>query len=360
LLLTCLQPSQEFYLKSIGMTLIKKKKKVYPVSENLLKYLKQYGRAARLPLKYSDLLRYETSITLYDKKGNDTLWSTILFPEGERNEIYENLRKIYAILKANGDEQLMRHLYVERIDICEYGNTLPFRVKIVNRFNENYDYFYIKQADASRILGLELEHLLSPNRINYVVYNETLIEEHIPGIPGELFIKQFIKSQNSYLDEIRLAKEFVKFNERCFVRLLGDMHCNNFVIELTPDFDETFYRMRSIDFDQQCYEGNIRVYMPQYFKENNPIIYLGIKGMTPETVKQYQKEERAVMRYRVRSQRYQIKDFMDMMILEEIAPKEHVEELKEGLAKHYNEPKFLKYKTMGGLLKQSLKMLFRQ
>jgi len=51
---------------------------------------------------------------------------------------------------------------------------------------------------------------------------------------------------------------------------------------------------------------------------------------------------------------------MDMMILEEIAPKEHVEELKEGLAKHYNEPKFLKYKTMGGLLKQSLKMLFKQ
>lgn len=340
------------------MALIKKKKKVYPVSENLLKYLKQYGRGMRLPIKYSDLLRYETSISLYDKKGNDTLWSTIIFPENERNEIYENLRKIYAILKTNGDESLMRHLYVERIDICEYGNTLPFRIKIVNRFNENYDYFYIKQADASRILGLELEHLLSPNRINYVVYNETLIEEHIPGIPGELFIKQFINSENSYLDEIRLAKEFVKFNERCFVRLLGDMHCNNFVIELTPDFDETHYRMRSIDFDQQCYEGNIRVYMPQYFKENNPIIYLGIKGMTPETVKQYQKEERAVMRYRVRSQRYQIKDFMDMMVLEDIAPKENIDELKEGLAKHYNEPKFLKCKTMGSILKQSLKMLF--
>ncbi|GIV44129.1 MAG: hypothetical protein KatS3mg035_1252 [Bacteroidia bacterium] len=340
------------------MPLIKKKKKVYPVSENLLKYLQQYGRGIRLPIEYADLLRYETSISLYDKKGNDTLWSTVIFPENERNEIYENLRKIYAILKTNGDEQLMRHLYIERIDICEYGNTLPFRVKIVNRFNENYDYFYIKQADASRILGLELEHLLSPNRINYVVHNETLIEEHIPGIPGELFIKQFIKSENSYLDEIRLAKEFVKFNERCFVRLLGDMHCNNFVIELTPDFDETHYRMRSIDFDQQCYEGNIRVYMPQYFKENNPIIYLGIKGMTPETVKQYQKEERAVMRYRVRSQRYQIKDFMDMMVLEEIAPKENVEQLKESLAHHYKEPKFLKYKTMGGLLKQSLKMLF--
>lgn len=341
------------------MTLIKKKKKVYPVSENLLKYLKKYGRAHRLPLKYHDLLRYETSITLYDKAGNDTLWSSVLFSDSEMSEIHENLRKIYSILKASGDERLMRHLYVERIDICEYGNTLPFRVKIVNKFNENYDYFYIKQADASRIMGLELEHLLSPNRINYVVFGETLIEEHIPGIPGEIFIKKFIKEQNSYLDEIRLAKEFVKFNERCFVRLLGDMHCNNFVIEMTPDFDETHYRMRSIDFDQQCYEGNMKVYLPQYFKENNPIIYLGIKGMTPETVRQYQKEERAVMRYRLRSQRYQIKDLIDMMVQEELAPYEHVEELREALAKHYNEPKFLKAETMGAILKQSLKMLFK-
>jgi len=45
--------------------------------------------------------------------------------------------------------------------------------------------------------------------------------------------------QDSHLNPIRLAKEFEKFNERCFVRLLGDMHSSNFVIDVTPDFEET-------------------------------------------------------------------------------------------------------------------------
>ena len=28
----------------------------------------------------------------------------------------------------------------------------------------------LKKADASRVYGLELEHILSPNKINYLVY----------------------------------------------------------------------------------------------------------------------------------------------------------------------------------------------
>lgn len=340
------------------MALIKLKKKAFPISDALGKYLKHYRRTLALPLKYSDLLRYDGSVSLYDKKGADTLWSTILYPASELEEIHENLRKIYSILKLGGDEKRMRHLYIERIDVCEYGNTLPFRIKIVNRFNENYDYFYIKKADSSRLFGLELEHLMSPNRINYVVFGETLIEEHIPGIPGEIFIKQHI--QASYLDGVRLAKEFVKFNERCFVRLLGDMHCNNFVVEVLPDFDETNFRIRAIDFDQQCYEGNLKVYLPQYFKENNPIIYLGMKGMTPESVKQYQNEERSVMRYRLQTQRYQMKDLMDVMVKEELAPISHIENLRESLADHYKNNRFLKATSMGLVLKESLRMLFKQ
>jgi hypothetical protein len=38
----------------------------------------------------------------------------------------------------------------------------------VNKINDNFDYFYIKNADASRIYGLELEHILSPNKINLI------------------------------------------------------------------------------------------------------------------------------------------------------------------------------------------------
>ena len=339
------------------MALISRKKQIYNISPKFQKYLHRYGREIRLPVKYSDLLRYTSRVSLYDKSGQDTLWSTIFYQEQEMLEIHEGLRQIYAILKANGDEGVMRHLYVERIDICDYGNTLPIRVKIVNRLNENYDYFYVKRADSSRIYGLELEHLISPNRINFVVHEQTLIEEHIAGIPGEIFIKYHLTAK--YLDKIRLTKEFVKFNERCFVRLLGDMHSNNFVIEVTPDFEETNYRMRAIDFDQQCYEGRKNVYLPQYFKQNNPIIMLGIQGMSPESVRQYQNEERSALRYRIRTQRRQIKDLLDVMQEEELAPMENVISLRESLAKHYQSDHFLKAKTMGGILRESLRNLFR-
>ena len=51
----------------------------------------------------------------------------------------------------------------------------------------------------------------------------------------------------------------------------------NFLVELTPDFDKMQYRIRSIDFDQQSYEGNMKMYKPQFFKENLKIINNQIK-----------------------------------------------------------------------------------
>ena len=146
-----------------------------------------------------------------------------------------------------------------------FGNTKPFRVRIVNKLNDNFDYFYIKNADASRVYGLELEHILSPNRISYYVDGDTLIEEHIMGVPGDKFIKNHLSDTS--LNEIRLVKEFIKFNERCFIRLLGDMHSSNYVVEIIPDFEEINYRIRAVDFDQQSYDGRKQVYMPQYYKQ---------------------------------------------------------------------------------------------
>lgn len=40
-------------------------------------------------------------------------------------------------------------------------------------------------------------------------------------------------------NEKRLAKEFVKFNERCLVRLLGDMRAYNYVFDISPNFAES-------------------------------------------------------------------------------------------------------------------------
>jgi hypothetical protein len=265
------------------------------------------------------------------------------------------VKKIYSLLKAQGDMTVMEHLYVDRVDLCVYGNTKPFRVRIVNRINDNFDYFYVKMADASRIYGLELEHLLSPNRINYLVHQNTLIEEHIAGIPGEQFMRLYIN--DGLQNPIRLAKEFVKFNERCFVRLLGDMHSSNFVVDVTPDFEETHYRIRAIDFDQQSYEGKKSIYLPQYFKQNNTLIQMGFKHITPESMAQYQREERALIGNRLKSSQVEIDDLLDTMESDTVSTPENTENLKQELAKHYKNEKFLACKNMGNILRLSLEQV---
>ncbi|MBY0424047.1 MAG: hypothetical protein K2Q22_00290, partial [Cytophagales bacterium] len=233
-------------------------------------YLVEYEREKPMPVKYSDMRRFTTRIPLYDKNNRDTLWETVFYAQDDMFHIYECLKMMYAILKSGGDQRMMNHLVIDRIDFCPFANSLPFRVRIMNELNDNFDYFYIKKADASRVYGLELEHILSPNRMSFYTDGETLIEEHIIGMPGDQFIETYLKDPN--LNRRRLAKEFVKFNERCFIRLLGDMRPNNYNIQIIPDFDDTHYRMRAIDFDQQTYEGDIKIYMPQFFVQNFPIV----------------------------------------------------------------------------------------
>jgi hypothetical protein len=261
-------------------------------------------------------------------------------------------------MKVSGDMRVMEHLVIDRVDLCVFGNTQPFRVRVVNKINDNFDYFYIKKADASRIYGLELEHLLSPNKISFFVHNDTLIEEHIIGIPAHQFIQT--RMNDSDLNRIRLAKEFVKFNERCFVRLLGDMHSSNFVVDITPDFEEVDYRLRSIDFDQQSYEGRRAIYMPKYYKQNNPIIKLGMDMMTPETMHQYMREERSMMVNRINVERKRVNDLLNTMKKDTIAPEKNVRQLREELSQYYDEVEFLDCKNMGEILELSLKMLYKK
>lgn len=332
-----------------------KKKISYPVSRNLQGYLKEIDRVQEVPVHYEDLLRYNLATSLYDKKGKDTLWLSLAYTESEMQELNKELTRIYAWLKASGDVSVMEHLHVERIDFCTFGNTQPFRVKIVNNYNDNYDYYYIKKADASRVYGLEWEHILSPNRINYFVDKQTLIEEHIVGIPGDQFIKNNFNDPG--LNPTRLAKEFVKFNERCMVRLLGDMRSYNFVVDVTPDFEDTQYRIRAIDFDQQCFEGRKNLYAPQFFKENLPFVELCRQHLNTESIRQYRSEERSLMSRRIKTSRYRVRQLLDVMVQEELSLSEKEEQLKEELARFYDSAEFLKCSNMGEIMKQSLNLL---
>ena len=337
------------------MPIINRKKLVYPIRSALRTYLTQYNREHNLPIQYHDLLRYDNSAALFDKRNRDTLWETVYYPASEANEMLAALKQIYAILKADGDMSVTGHLTIDRVDLCCYGNTSPFRVRVRNLVNDNFDYFYIKNADASRVYGLELEHILSPNRISYLTSGQTLIEEHIAGIPGDMFFEQRINEEG--LNPVRLCKEFVKFNERCFVRLLGDMHSSNFVIDITPDFDEIYYRIRAIDFDQQSYEGRKTVYMPQYYRQNQPIIDLGTTVLTPESVRQYQIEERSLMAGRLRVEQSRIGDLMAAMRFDLIAPQEHVTQLIDSLNRHYHVTSFEGCRTMGDIVWRSLELI---
>ena len=334
---------------------IRKKKKTSLISDPLREYLVETQRETDVAISYKDLFRYNSSLTLFDRNGNDTLWETLIYDQNDRDYIYDALKKIYAQLKVAGDVSFIEHLYVDRVDLCLYGNTRPIRVRIVNKLNDLFDYFYVKTADASRIYGMELEHLLSPNKINFLTKDNTVIEEHIPGIPGDDFMKGYLP-RNDY-NPLRIAKEFVKFNERCLVQLLGDMRNDNFVVEVIPDFDETYFRLRAIDFDQQCYEGNYLLYLPQFFKENNPIISLGFKTMSPTLELQYQKEERTRILVRARA----VKELIDLLLramqADHIAPDENVYQLRHDLAQLYHDDEFLQCQNMGDMLRTSLKML---
>lgn len=340
-------------LEDSGSDKPSRKKPMFPVSEGLRRYLKKNGREVRLPVAYSDLLRYTYSVPLLDKFGKDTFWEKTIYDKREWDYIREGLIRIYATLKTEGDLSFIKHLDVARIDYCSFGNSHPFRIRIVNKFNDNYDHYYIKLADASRIYGLELEHILSPNHITYFTHLDTLVEEHIPGIPGDVFIRQLLPAPET--NTIRLAKEFVKFNERCFVRLLGDMRSYNFVVDITPDVEDYQYRIRCIDFDQQSYEGRKNLYLPQFFKENFPLVDIALKQLNRESIEQYQFEERTMITYRLISSRYRMKELLDCMQQDPISTPEKTGQLKEELASASGNGQFLKCKTMGEIVKLQLK-----
>jgi hypothetical protein len=334
-----------------------KKKPSYPIREGLRGYLRRFRRERELPVTYERLRSFYESMPLVDRDGRNTLWETVVYHSEEMAELYEDLKRIYALLKVDGDSSVMQHLYIDRVDFCSFGNSTPFRIRIVNAINDNPDYFYVKKADASRIYGLELEHLLSPNRLNFLTHGNTLVEEHIVGLPGDVFISHWLHSPE--LRPIRIAKELVKFNERCFVRLLGDMRSYNFVVVLAPDFEGWQIRFRAMDFDQQSYHGRPRFYLPQYFKDNTPLALFCTEHLHVETARQYQREEQTLILQRAELAHVRLNLLLRAMEDDPIAPHENVVSLREGLAEQFKADRYLRCESMGALVRENLETLSR-
>ena len=329
--------------------LISKKKPFYPISKELKKFLNKHDRWVNIDLSYEDLLRFSDSITVYDKYDNDTLWVRTFYSESDRKEIDNNLKIIYTILHSDGNRSSIPYLNIDSIDYCTFGNSKPFRIKIRNIINDNFVYFYVKKTDASRVYGLEFEHMLSPHNLNFLVNDKALIEEHIAGIPGDIFIKDLLP-KCSELEKSQIAKEYVKFNERCMIRLLGDMRAYNYVVIPIHDFDQVIYKIRAIDFDQQCYEGKFSVYRPQFFKENHKIMELVKKKLKHDSIIQYKIEERSTVSRRLIISESRMDSLIKIMKKNRLSSNKNLETLKNEIFLFTNDDAFKKSKSMGDLM----------
>jgi hypothetical protein len=338
--------------------LMSKKKPFFPINSFLNEYLSEYNRNLKIPVFYEDLKRFSGSVSVYNKNDKDTLWVRVFYSEFERKDIDLSLKKVYNLLHSDGNESSFEFLSVDEIDFCTFGNSQPFRIKVRNILNDNYTHFYIKKADASRIFGLELEHILSPNRINYLVFKDTLIEEHIVGIPGDVFLEKNLKTC-SETEKTQIAKEFVKFNERCMIGLLGDMRSYNFVVIPIYDFDQLVFKIRAIDFDQQCYEGSFKLYKPFLFKENFLYSKLVQDKLNQNAIEQYQNEERSILVKRLLDSETRFEDLLKAMKLTRLAPLEHIEQLREEIYDYTFDLEFKKAESMGEIVEVALNFMKR-
>lgn len=323
-------------------------KEVYAVSNSLQQYLQQFEKDVPLPISYKELLHYEYSNAIKDEYGKHTHWEKVVYNEKLLIEIKEKLLALYTLLKNEPN------IEIESIDFCEFANSMPFRINIFNTRNNTKNFFYIKSADASRIYGLELEQLLTDNHINFLYHQNTLVEEHIDGIPGDVF--QETADRLAIEQKELLAAAFIRFNENCFARLLGDMRSYNFVVLKNNNVENPFI-VKAIDFDQQCYEGKLNLYFPQFYKENYGYVQMITKLFSNDAIENIRITERKNLAGMIAKNQPQLQALLNVMDKEEISENYKVLSLRKELDEYHHTNVFTRHTTMGSLVKEQLYLI---
>jgi hypothetical protein len=137
------------------------------------------------------------------------------------------------------------------------------------------------------------------------------------------------------------------------------MRSYNYVIVASYDFDQVQYRIRAMDFDQQSYEGKLKVYFPQFFKENFPFVKMVSENLQNESVEQYKKEERSAIARRIKGSHGRINSLIDCMRHDSISTPDRIDQLKTDLHKYTKDVKFKGCRSMGDILKVALDFVVR-
>jgi hypothetical protein len=123
------------------------------------------------------------------------------------------------------------------------------------------------------------------------------------------------------------------------------------------DLDQVQYRLRSIDFDQQSYEGRARIYLPQFYKENLPYVQFAQEVISMETAEQYRSEERSLLRKRLRLTKDRLDPLLAAMRGDTISSPEKTKELAADLAAYHKDDSMRSCSSMGDVLSQHLSIL---
>jgi hypothetical protein len=112
-----------------------------------------------------------------------------------------------------------------------------------------------------------------------------------------------------------------------------------------------------MDFDQQSFNGRKNFYLPQFFKENAPLVAYCTKHLHVQTALQYQREEQTLMLQRADIAAVRLGHLLEMMAHDPLAPEEKVATLRTSLAEHYQRAEYLQCATMGALVRENLATL---
>ncbi len=143
------------------------------------------------------------------------------------------------------------------------------------------------------------------------------------------------------------------------IRLLGDMRAYNYVVIPTHDFDQVVYKIRAIDFDQQCYEGKLNVYRPQFFKENFPMVSIVKDKLTLDSVNQYKIEERSIVAKRIISSGVRLDNLVTIMKQDDLTQANYLKNLSAEIYKFTKDKAFKTAKSAGDIMEASFNYVRR-
>ena len=137
------------------------------------------------------------------------------------------------------------------------------------------------------------------------------------------------------------------------------MRSYNYVIIPTHDFDHVEYQIRAIDFDQQCYEGSLKVYRPQFFKENFKMVQLVSEKLQESSIEQYRKEERSLLAKRIINAQSRYKELLRCILNDHVSTMQNVKRLRKELYEFSSDMKFKRARSMGQILRTALDFVRR-